>query len=65
MTELAVLYNDQSILENHHVSKAFQMLRKKKLNFLDKMSEKDFKTFRKISIKLVLMTDPSNHLVHL
>ena len=45
-SHLALLYNDISILENHHVSVAFRMLDKDELNFFYEMQPKDFKVFR-------------------
>lgn len=45
-SNLALLYNDISILENHHASVAFRMLDKDELNFFYEMQPKDFKVFR-------------------
>lgn len=64
MTDLAILYNDDSILENHHASVAFKLLFKNDMNIFVEMDAKEFKEFRRIVIHLILMTDPSKHFLH-
>lgn len=62
--DIALLYNNQHVLENHHCFTAFKLL--KKNNFFENMESKnEFMVFRKITIELILMTDPKNHLEHL
>jgi len=41
--ELAVRYNDQSVLESHHVATAFGILSQEEFNIFDKISRKRFK----------------------
>lgn len=36
---LALLYNNQSVLENHHCSTSLSLLERPELNFLNKLSE--------------------------
>jgi hypothetical protein len=61
MSQRAVLYNDQSVLENHHCSSAFRLMDKKGLNLLATMPSPDLKDFRKMVIMCVLATDMAVH----
>lgn len=56
----AILYNDQSILENQSLTFTFELLSQDKYNFLKNLCDKEFKQFRKIVIELVLGTDIAN-----
>ena len=56
----AILYNDQSILENQSLTFTFQLLQQDQYNFLVNLCEKEFSQFRKIVIDLVLGTDIGN-----
>lgn len=65
-TELALMYNDTSVLENMHCRIAFEVIAKTKL--LDKLSSEDFSQVRMIIIECILGTDMGRHksaLVHL
>jgi hypothetical protein len=57
----ALLYNDRSVLENHHVAAAFLLLEDPKYNFVKTLSKVDFKYLRTTVIDLVLATDLSHH----
>jgi cAMP-specific phosphodiesterase 4 len=57
----AILYNDKSVLENHHVAAAFIVYDSKGKNFLSHVSREEYKTFRSSVIDLVLSTDLSLH----
>ena len=60
--DLAIKYNDISVLENYHVSEAFNiMLKKKENNIFEEFSEDDFKLCRKNIIECVLGTDMTLH----
>lgn len=59
--ELALLYNDQSVHENHSVAQAFILLKDVHLNIFGHLSPKDFKKVREIIIKMVLATDQYFH----
>jgi hypothetical protein len=63
--ELAVNYNDKSVLENHHVSFTFKILMDKELNILENLSQNDFKQMRKMMIQFVLCTDLACHFYEL
>lgn len=56
---LAILYNDNSVLENMHAAKTFELLQEYKL--LDDMKPDEFKIFRKVVIRLILDTDLQRH----
>eukprot|EP01080_Neovahlkampfia_damariscottae_P007158 gene7158-11471_t len=60
-TELALLYNDISVLENHHCSMAFKLLKNSKANILESLSTDDWNAFRKIFISCILSTDMTHH----
>ena len=55
--ELAVLYNDVSVLENHHVASAFKLLRSKELDWTKTLTLEDYKDFRETVVQMVLGTD--------
>jgi len=60
--DLAIKYNDQSVLENYHVSEGFNiMLKKKNCNILETLSNDDYKICRKRIIQCVLATDMTQH----
>ena len=60
--DLAIKYNDISVLENYHVSEAFNIILKKpENNIFDQISEDDFKLCRKNIIECVLGTDMTLH----
>lgn len=61
LDDLAVLYNDRSPLENHHLAAAFMLMRQSEFNFSGSLSKADFEKFRKIVIELVLATDMKQH----
>lgn len=44
--ELAITYNDRSVLENMHVAEAFRRFEDDSMNFWDMMSKEEFKNFR-------------------
>ena len=60
--DLAIKYNDISVLENFHVSEAFNIILKKPgNNIFEKLSEENFKICRKNIIEYVLGTDMTFH----
>lgn len=59
--ELAIRYNDQSVLENHHVASAFKLLKQKEFDILMNFDREERKAMRKKMIGLVLATDMSKH----
>eukprot|EP01083_Nonionella_stella_P011771 33392_1 len=63
-SELAIRYNDQSVLENMHICLAWKLLNAKDCNILHAMNKAQKKRFRKVLIDSVLATDMSQHSVH-
>ncbi len=49
------------LLENHHASSIFKLLREKRFNLWSNMSTNEYRTFRSLVISLVLATDMANH----
>ncbi|KAJ9508536.1 hypothetical protein QJQ45_012079 [Haematococcus lacustris] len=59
--DLALLYNDRSPMENHHLAGAFSLLKYPDLNFLGAMSKTSRQRLRKLMVELVLGTDMKQH----
>jgi len=59
--ELAIRYNDQSVLENMHVAEAFKLLRDENNNFIANLRRKDQTRFRELVIDTVFKTDMKFH----
>jgi len=62
--EFAVTYNDQSVLESHHVAAAWKLLLTDECNFLKGLSKEQYLEFRDCVIQLVLATDMKFHFEH-
>lgn len=60
-SELSIIYNDSSVLENFHCSKTFQLLENNELNIFKNFSNEDFLLIRKKMISEILSTDMSFH----
>jgi hypothetical protein len=60
-TDRAVVYNDQSILENFHCSQAFRVMAKPGCNILDGLKKDERRFFRDTMINLILATDITKH----
>lgn len=61
-SELALMYNDESVLENHHLAVAFKLLSNDGCDIFCNMSKKQRQTLRKMVIDMVLSTDMSKHM---
>jgi len=61
-SELALMYNDESVLENHHLAVAFKLLQLPDCDILAGLSAKQRTSFRKMVIDMVLATDMSKHM---
>uniref|UniRef100_A0A3P9ASJ3 Phosphodiesterase n=1 Tax=Maylandia zebra TaxID=106582 RepID=A0A3P9ASJ3_9CICH len=58
----AVLYNDRSVLENHHAASAWSLyLSQPEFNFLVNLDHMEFKRFRFLVIEAILATDLKKH----
>jgi len=60
-SSLAFLYNDRSVLENHHVAAFFRTMQDNDCFILGNMSMTEFREFRSLMIEMVLHTDMSMH----
>ncbi|CAF1196377.1 unnamed protein product [Rotaria sordida] len=61
-SDLALMYNDESVLENHHLAVAFKLLQADERNIFSHLTAKQIKTLRKMVIDMVLATDMSKHM---
>ncbi|XP_072327859.1 cGMP-inhibited 3',5'-cyclic phosphodiesterase 3A isoform X2 [Scyliorhinus torazame] len=58
----AVLYNDRSVLENHHAASAWNLfMSQQDYNFLVNLDHVEFKRFRFLVIEAILATDLKKH----
>ena len=65
-SELAMLYNDKSPLENMHLAEAFKMLNgPKNCNIFETLDANDYATVRSVIIHMVLGTDMNEHFANL
>uniref|UniRef100_A0A0G4HBT0 Phosphodiesterase n=1 Tax=Chromera velia CCMP2878 TaxID=1169474 RepID=A0A0G4HBT0_9ALVE len=60
-SELALTYNDVSVLENFHASQTFRLMQRPGCNILSKLEAEDRKTARSAIIDLILDTDMKKH----
>ncbi|XP_028904801.1 calcium/calmodulin-dependent 3',5'-cyclic nucleotide phosphodiesterase 1C isoform X3 [Ornithorhynchus anatinus] len=61
-SDSAILYNDRSVLESHHVSAAYRLLQEdEEMNILSNLSKDDWREFRALVIEMVMATDMSCH----
>lgn len=61
-SELALMYNDESVLENHHLAVAFKLLQNEGCDIFCNATKKQRQTLRKMVIDMVLSTDMSKHM---
>ncbi|CAF3698588.1 unnamed protein product [Rotaria sp. Silwood1] len=64
-SDVALIYNDRAVLENHHVSAAFRLMRIDDYNILSEFTSDEYKNFRHLVIEMVLATDMSSHFTQL
>jgi hypothetical protein len=62
---VAVRYNDQAVLENHHLASTYSLFEKAELNLLAALPADDVKRLRSLMVKIILGTDMSKHMQHL
>jgi cAMP-specific phosphodiesterase 4 len=60
--EVALIYNDRSVLENMHIARAFRLFREKGANVFGSLSKEQRREARQMVIAMVLATDMSLHL---
>ena len=52
-SELALMYNDESVLENHHLAVAFKLLQNPDCDIFVNLNRKQRQTLRKMVIDMV------------
>ncbi|XP_035994780.1 calcium/calmodulin-dependent 3',5'-cyclic nucleotide phosphodiesterase 1A isoform X2 [Fundulus heteroclitus] len=60
-SDVAILYNDRSVLENHHVSTAYKLMTEEDMNILVNLNKEDWRELRALVIEMVMSTDMSCH----
>lgn len=60
-SENALLYNDQSVLENYHLTNTFRLMKQPPFNIFAEMDQDEARTVRANVIQTVLSTDVSRH----
>ncbi|XP_059847391.1 cAMP-specific 3',5'-cyclic phosphodiesterase 4C-like isoform X4 [Hypanus sabinus] len=61
-SELALMYNDASVLENHHLAVGFKLLQQENCNIFQNLCKKELQNLRKMAIDMVLATDMTKHM---
>ncbi|TRY89195.1 hypothetical protein DNTS_025385 [Danionella cerebrum] len=61
-SELALMYNDESVLENHHLAVGFKLLHEENCDIFQNLSKRQRQSLRKLVIDMVLATDMSKHM---
>ncbi|KAI6178565.1 Phosphodiesterase [Aphelenchoides besseyi] len=64
-SQYALLYNDRSVLENHHVSACFRLLKEEDKNIFERLTRDEFRELRNSVVEIVLATDMSTHFVQI
>ncbi|XP_068607176.1 3',5'-cyclic-AMP phosphodiesterase 4C-like [Brachionichthys hirsutus] len=61
-SELALMYNDESVLENHHLAVGFKLLHQENCDIFQNLTKRQRQSLRKLVIDTVLATDMSKHM---
>ncbi|XP_069623204.1 3',5'-cyclic-AMP phosphodiesterase 4A isoform X1 [Ranitomeya imitator] len=61
-SELALMYNDESVLENHHLAVGFKLLQEENCDIFQNLTKRQRQMMRKMVIDMVLATDMSKHM---
>uniref|UniRef100_A0A8C4ZNV6 Phosphodiesterase n=1 Tax=Gadus morhua TaxID=8049 RepID=A0A8C4ZNV6_GADMO len=61
-SELALMYNDESVLENHHLAVGFKLLHQDNCDIFQNLNKRQRQSLRKLVIDMVLATDMSKHM---
>jgi hypothetical protein len=60
-TDLALNYNDNSVLENYHISEAFKVLKNPNCDILSNYTKSEIKLIRRRIVDMILATDMAFH----
>lgn len=55
-SELALMYNDSSVLENHHLAVGFKLLQEENCDIFQNLTKKQRQSLRKMVIDIVSYT---------
>eukprot|EP01012_Entosiphon_sulcatum_P017446 TRINITY_DN2221_c0_g1_i2.p1 TRINITY_DN2221_c0_g1~~TRINITY_DN2221_c0_g1_i2.p1 ORF type:complete len:652 (-),score=129.99 TRINITY_DN2221_c0_g1_i2:245-2200(-) len=58
---LAILYNDRSVLENHHLAQVFDLMKTPSFDIFKSLTDDQRKDVRETMTEMVLSTDMGNH----
>ncbi|KAL0966806.1 hypothetical protein UPYG_G00300360 [Umbra pygmaea] len=61
-SELALMYNDESVLENHHLAVGFKLLQEDNCDIFQNLTKKQRQSLRSMVIDMVLATDMTKHM---
>lgn len=64
-SNLAIRYNDASVLENYHVSETFKTLLKEENNIMKNFSPEEYRIARRRIIECIIATDMTFHAKHI
>lgn len=56
-SELALMYNDSSVLENHHLAVGFKLLQEENCDIFQNLTKKQRQSLRKMVIDIVSAAD--------
>lgn len=56
-SELALMYNDESVLENHHLAVGFKLLQEDNCDIFQNLTKKQRQSLRKMVIDMVMYPD--------
>uniref|UniRef100_A0A8C5A540 Phosphodiesterase n=1 Tax=Gadus morhua TaxID=8049 RepID=A0A8C5A540_GADMO len=62
-SEYALIYNDRSVQESHHLSAAFRLLQDDRMNIFVNLTREEWMELRSLVIEMVLSTDMTSHLL--
>ncbi|XP_060714621.1 dual specificity calcium/calmodulin-dependent 3',5'-cyclic nucleotide phosphodiesterase 1B-like isoform X2 [Tachysurus vachellii] len=62
-SEMAMIYNDRSVQESHHVSASFRLLQNENTNIFMNLTRPEWLELRTLVIEMVLGTDMSSHVL--
>uniref|UniRef100_A0A6I8P3G4 Phosphodiesterase n=1 Tax=Ornithorhynchus anatinus TaxID=9258 RepID=A0A6I8P3G4_ORNAN len=60
-SDVAILYNDRSVLENHHVSAAYRLMQEEDMNILTNLSKDDWRVDKGKAMSLILHAADISH----
>ena len=60
-SELALMYNDESVLENHHLAVGFKLLQEENCDIFQNLNKKQRQSLRKMVIDMVSSPDLSKY----